>query len=185
MSSSELEKGHKNGYLTRWSAVHKHQQEFQPPRSRHLSGQYVRFTVLHHITIRDTCCPSAVHLRIARIGWTIPQVNCDCAVSVPVGGANKETFEQTAQSRLKRAISGDRDRARWSETWNREQNRERTGSETGSRKTRTGGLTRHPEEAAQSPRVAGCRRGSTAGLIPIASASRCGQHSREREGAGS
>jgi hypothetical protein len=37
--------------------------------------------------------PPAGHLRIARIGWTILQVNFVCAVSVPVGGAHEETFK--------------------------------------------------------------------------------------------
>jgi hypothetical protein len=37
-------------------------------------------------------CPSAGHLRIARIRWTIPKVNFVCAVSVPVGGAHEETL---------------------------------------------------------------------------------------------
>jgi hypothetical protein len=37
--------------------------------------------------------PSAGHPRIARIRWTIPQVNSVCAVSVPVGGAHEDTFK--------------------------------------------------------------------------------------------
>ena len=43
--------------------------------------------------IRETGFPSAGHLRIARIRWTIPQVNFVCAVSVPLGGAHEETFK--------------------------------------------------------------------------------------------
>ena len=45
------------------------------------------------IAIRETGCPSAGHLRMARANWAIPRVNVVCAVSVPVGGAHEETFK--------------------------------------------------------------------------------------------
>ena len=42
--------------------------------------------------------PSTGHLRIARIDWTISQVDFICAVSVSVGGAHEETLGQAGLS---------------------------------------------------------------------------------------
>jgi len=53
----------------------------------------------NHQRVSETGFPSAGHLRIARIGWTIPQVNFVCTVSVPVGGALEQMLEWSGLSR--------------------------------------------------------------------------------------